>query len=243
MSLSSSGEKPSISIEELLENMRRGMSYASIGRKLDIDPSESEVVNVFRAFKEAVSDTPNIEKASITISKHYPTPLWFLWNSETKIIAQECVPSLDGILAMGISSRILGCLDEDSNTKLFVEVSEIMTEEVGMSLTNISGVGKIAAWSDNLQTKVAQVVCFGVKSEKQLYSKLQITSTGRGRDRCRCRASKGLKCSWHSGVHPSIFWGCKLYMRFDQVRHDKAIGLRGQSLEDECTVQQPSAAE
>ena len=97
VSLSSSGEKPSISIEELLENMRRGMSYASIGRKLDIDPSEGEVVNVFRAFKEAVSDTPNIEKASITISKHYPTPLWFLWNSETKIIAQECVPSLDGI--------------------------------------------------------------------------------------------------------------------------------------------------
>ena len=46
MSLSSSGEKPSISIEELLENMRRGMSYASIGRKLEIDPSKGEVVNV-----------------------------------------------------------------------------------------------------------------------------------------------------------------------------------------------------
>ena len=147
-----------------------------------------------------------------------------------------------------MGSRILGCLDEESNTKLsaFVEVSDIMTEEVGMSLTNIhskSGVGKIPAWSDNLQTKVAQVVCFGVKSEKQLYSKLQITSTGRGCGRCRCGASKALKCSWHSGVHPSFFWGCKLYTRFDQVRHDKAIGLRGQSLEDECTVQQPSAAE
>ena len=31
-----------MSVEELLENRRRGMSYASIGRKLGIDPSKDE---------------------------------------------------------------------------------------------------------------------------------------------------------------------------------------------------------
>lgn len=28
------------------------------------------------------------------------------------------------------------------------------------------------------------------------------------------------------------FWGCKLYTKFDQVRHDKALGLRSQSFEE-----------
>ena len=53
VSLSSGSEKPSLSVEELLENRRRGMSYASIGRKLGIDPSKDEVLNIYHAIKEA----------------------------------------------------------------------------------------------------------------------------------------------------------------------------------------------
>jgi len=49
VSLSSGSEKPSMSVEELLENRRRGMSYASKGRTLGIDPSKDEVLNVYRA--------------------------------------------------------------------------------------------------------------------------------------------------------------------------------------------------
>ncbi len=98
VSLSSGSEKPSLSVEELIENRRRGMSYASIGRKLGIDPSKDEVLNVYRAIKQASADTPEIEKEDVTVLKHYPTPLWFLWKSEADIIAKECTPSLDGLL-------------------------------------------------------------------------------------------------------------------------------------------------
>lgn len=66
VSLSSVSEKPSVSIEEMLENRWRGMSYASIGRKLGIDPSK-EVLNVYRAIQEAAPDTPDIEKHSVNI--------------------------------------------------------------------------------------------------------------------------------------------------------------------------------
>jgi len=60
---------------------------------------------------------------------------------------------------MGISSRIVTCLGEDASTKLgaFVEVNEIMTEEVGINLTDVdrnAELGKILAWSNNLQSKV-----------------------------------------------------------------------------------------
>ena len=147
---SSGSEKPSLSVEELLENRRRGMSYASIGRKLCIDPSKDEVLNIYRAIKEAAPETPDVEKENVTVLKHYPTPLWFLWKSEADIIAKECAVSLDGILSMGISSRIVSRLGEGASTKLaaFVEVSEMMTEEVGITLTNVdrkTELGKVLA--------------------------------------------------------------------------------------------------
>ena len=133
VSLSSGSEKPSLSVEELLENRRRGMSYASIGRKLGIDPSKDEVLNIYRAIKEAAPETPDVEKENVTVLKHYLSPLWFLWKSEADIVAKECAVSLDGILSMGISSRIVSRLGEGASTKLaaFVEVSKMMTEEVG----------------------------------------------------------------------------------------------------------------
>ena len=81
----------------------------------------------------------HLEKENVTVLKHYPTPLWFLWKSEADIVAKECVLSLDGILSMGISSRIVSRLGEGATTKLaaFVEVSEMMTEEVDITLTNV----------------------------------------------------------------------------------------------------------
>ena len=67
--------------------------------------------------------------------KHYPTLLWFLWKIEADITAKECVVSLDSILSMGISSRIVSRLGEGASTKLnaFVEVSKMM-EEVGINV-------------------------------------------------------------------------------------------------------------
>ena len=111
------------------------MSYATIGRKLGIDPSKDEMLNIYRAIKEAAPNTPDIEQENVTVLKHYPTLLWFLWKSEADINAKECVLSLDGILSMGISSHIVSRLGEGASTQLtaFVEVSKMM-DEVGTNV-------------------------------------------------------------------------------------------------------------
>ncbi len=147
-------------------------------------------------------------------------------------------------ISMGIGSRIVSRLGEDASHKLsaFVEVSEIMREEVGIRLTHMdkkTELGKIITWSNNLQSKVAYS-CGTMWSEIGR-SALQQTSDVEavsGRGRCRCGTSKALKWSWHGGVHPSFFWGCKAYTGFDQARHDKAIGLRDQSFEAVVTTPQ-----
>jgi len=115
------------------------MSYASIGRKLGTDPSKDEVLNVYRAIREVAPETADIEAERVTVLKHYPTPLWYLWKRECDIIAKESIPSLDGLLSMGVSSCIVNRLGEDCTAKFtaFVEVNGILTEEVGKSLTNL----------------------------------------------------------------------------------------------------------
>ena len=37
------------------------MSYATIGRKLGIDPSKDEMLNIYHAIKEAAPNTPDVE--------------------------------------------------------------------------------------------------------------------------------------------------------------------------------------
>ena len=62
-------EKPSVSIEELLENSRRGTSYTSVDRKLAIDPSKDEVFNVYRAIREVDSDTQDMIQTHKTLRR------------------------------------------------------------------------------------------------------------------------------------------------------------------------------
>ena len=119
-------EKPSVSIEELLENSRWGTSYSSVDRKLAIDPSKDEVFNVYRAIRGRFrhtrhdSDTQDIEKEDVTVPKlkHYPTPLWFLWRSEADIIVRNAFPSWRvWELYMGTSSCIVTHLGGNASTK------------------------------------------------------------------------------------------------------------------------------
>jgi len=62
------------------------MSYASIDRKLGIDPSKDEVLNVYHAIREVAPETADIEAERVTVLKHYPVPLWYLWKSECDIM-------------------------------------------------------------------------------------------------------------------------------------------------------------
>ena len=87
-------------------------------------------------------------------------------------------------------------------------------------------------WSNNLQAKVT-CSCSQLMIEigKSVLQQSPNSEAADGCGRCRCGATKVLKCSWHGGVHPSFFGGCKLYTRFDQARHDRAIGVRGESFD------------
>ena len=58
-----------VSIEELLENSRRGTSYTSVDRKLAIDPSKDEVFNVYRAIREVDSDTQDMIQTHKTLRR------------------------------------------------------------------------------------------------------------------------------------------------------------------------------
>lgn len=151
--LSSTSEKPVISAEELLENCRGGMSYASISKKLGIDPSKEEVLSVFKILKEVGDDFLDVESEDIIVPKQYPTPLWFMWNSELDVIAQASVPDVNDILSSSISSRIIERLGEDAADKIasFLDVNQIMVEEVGSILSSAdrkSNIGKVLLHSN-----------------------------------------------------------------------------------------------
>ena len=85
-------EKPIFSPEELIENRRRGISFSCIGKKLGIDNTKEEVVNVFKVMKECDNTLPNVEQLQSPIVKTFPTPLWILFESEINLIASECTP-------------------------------------------------------------------------------------------------------------------------------------------------------
>ena len=105
VALTSTSEKPVISAEELLENCRGGMSYASTSKKLGIDPSKEEVLSVFKILKEVGDDFPDVESEDIIVPKQYPTPLWFMWNSELDVIAQASVPDVNDILSSSVTGN------------------------------------------------------------------------------------------------------------------------------------------
>ena len=92
--LMSTSEKPVISAEEFIENRRRGMSYASIGKKLGIDPSKEKVLSVYKILKEVDDDFLDVGSEDITVPKQYPAPLWFLWSSELDVLAKASVPDV-----------------------------------------------------------------------------------------------------------------------------------------------------
>ena len=216
VALSCGREKPSLSVEELLENRRRGVSYASLGRSyIGIDPSKDEVLNVFRVIREVAPDiyTPVIEGEEVTTPKQYPTPLWYIWKSETDNITKECTPKLDSLLSLGLSARIFRHLGDDTTTKLaaFIEVSDVLTEDIGISFTNVdkkSIFGKELMWSNNLQAKVTHSCSqLMIKIGKSVLQQSPNSEATDGRGRCRCGATKLLKCSWHGGIHPSFFLG------------------------------------
>ena len=56
-----------------------------MGKKLGIDSTKEEVVNVFKVLKESDNSLADAEDIETSALKAYPTPLWFMFNSELEL--------------------------------------------------------------------------------------------------------------------------------------------------------------
>ena len=232
-------EKPYFTAEELVENRRRGISYSSIGKKLGIDNTKDEVLCVFKVMKECDDTLPDVREEEHPMVKSYPTPLWYMFNSELEIIAKECVPNVQEVLATNIQERVLSRLGERASVMLtaYVEVGQILKEELSMSMANSSnstGLGKANMWTNNLPTKVLSSACdvFSciAKSSLQHTRDLDVrNSVGR----CQCGGVKVLKFVWKPGddTVSSFFWGCARYRAHERYNHDRAVSFRSASID------------
>ena len=89
-------EKPSYTPEELVANRRRGLSLESIGKKTWDCAQRKDVVTVLRKYDPSL---PTIEKIQKPIVKCYPSPLWYLFDSELEVVVKESVPQSSHLLS------------------------------------------------------------------------------------------------------------------------------------------------
>ena len=227
-------EKPSFSPEELFEYRRRGISFSCIGKKLGIDNTKEEVLNVFTIMKECDASLPDISQIDkeCPMVKNFPTPLWFMFDSELEILAQESVPSTQYFLQSNVQERIASRLGERGGHMLanFIEVNEIVKEELCSTIGNSSGschLGKVNVWTNGLQKKVISM-CSNTTSciaKSAMHHILHVDTHSVGR--CQCGGVKVLKVNWKGVTDiPSFFWGCGRYRPFERFHHDRAVPFR-----------------
>ena len=65
-------EKPSFSPENLIANRKRGMSFSCIGKKLGIDNTKGEVLNVFTVMKECDDTLTDVQEVQHPALRNYP---------------------------------------------------------------------------------------------------------------------------------------------------------------------------
>ena len=230
-------EKPSFSAQELIENRRRGISFSSIGKKLGIDNTKEEVLSVFSIMKQMNNNLPDVADVDreCPMVKTYPTPLWFLFNSELDIIAKESIPVAQHFLQTNVQERVASRLGDKATEMLsnYLEVNEIVKEEVTSSISNCSPsttLGKLNVWSNGLQRKLISSCCDTLSSVAK--SAMQhSTQPDQNIGRCQCGGVKVLKVNWKSVSDiPSFFWGCGRYRTFERYQHDRAVPFRSATL-------------
>ena len=235
----SENEKPSFTAEELIENRRRGISYSSIGKKLGIDNTKDEVLCVYEVMKQCDATLPDVGSEEHPMVKTYPTPLWYMFNSELDIVAKESVPDAQQVLATRVQERVSSRLGERACDMLtsYIEVAQIIKEELLMSITNSSSsspLGKLNVWTNELPTKVlssmSDVFTIVARSSLQHTKDLDVRNcTGR----CQCGGVRVLKFVWKPGddTVPSFFWGCARYRANERYQHDRAISFRSATVD------------
>ena len=93
-------QKPSFSPEELIANRKHGVSFSCIGKKLGIDNTKGEVLNMFTVMKECDNTLPDMKKVQSPALRSYLTPLWYLFDSELDILIwRDCGCPSFGVLS------------------------------------------------------------------------------------------------------------------------------------------------
>ena len=201
--------------------------------------TKDEVLCVYEAMKQCDATLPDVSKEEHPMVKTYPTPLWYMFNSELDIVAKESIPDIQQVLATQVQERVSSRLGERACDMLtaYIEVAKVMKEEVIMSVVNCSSsssLGKLNIWTNELPSKVlrsASDVFISVATSSLQHTKdLDVRNcTGR----CQCGGVRVLKFVWKPGCDsmPSFFWGCVRYRANERYQHDRAISFRSATVD------------
>ena len=225
-------EKPTFTPEELYSNRKRGISFSSLGKKLGIDNTKEEVVNVFKVMQECDRSLPDVEKIDTPILKSYPTSLWFLFDSELDAIAADALPHSSYFSTSGLYRRLSSCLG-DRGVELvssYLVVNSILREEIATSIESSdpnNALGKLEVWTNGLPSKLL-AKCSHLFEDIAKAALCHTTEFKEfvGDSRCQCGGVKYLKCTWASMSVPSFFWGCVQYRVSERFAHDRARAFR-----------------
>ena len=96
---------------------------------------------MFNVMKECDDTLPDVQEVQSPALRSYPTPLWYLFDSEVDIIARVSVPDIKKILATSVQEKVTSKLGDRGCEMLstFVEVNEIIKEEMIIAMNNGSG--------------------------------------------------------------------------------------------------------
>lgn len=162
--------------------------------------------------QECDGSLPDIETMETHALKSYPTPLWFLFDSELDLIAKDAISEDSNIT--GVPRRISERLGERAVELLgaYMVVNTVVKEEVATGLSSADDdtlLGKVNAWTNHLNCSPNRDLFGGI-----VRSALCHTAHFKefvGEVRCQCGGVKYLKCTWTTSSLPSFFGGCVQY--------------------------------
>jgi hypothetical protein len=149
-------EKPAFNADELYRNRQRGLSCKAIAKKIGVDTSKDEVVQISRVLKTGCGKKmPDIEAIKTPYKRALPTPLWYLWESELEVIEESALPSRSMIMGQNPHVRIVDNLGDDSYwmLQIYLMVQKVVHDEIMYSFQSAasdSPLGEVEDWSNHL---------------------------------------------------------------------------------------------
>ena len=200
--LNEEAEKPAFSANELYRNRQRGLSCKAIAKKIGVDTSKDEVVQISRVLKAGCGKKmPDIESIKTPYKRALPTPLWYLWESELEVIEESALPSRSMIMGQNPHVRIVDNLGDDSYwmLQIYLMVQKVVHDEIMycfQSASSDSPLGEVEDWSNHLGSSLLDQALKIEQSVCEAAYEMTPSFPGLGQGRCKCGAIKSLKFKW-----------------------------------------------